>query len=182
MKHVLPITLVLLALISGLALAQDNDPDDSTDDNWCYEGNPWGDGRCNDPDPNINEYNWRAGWCHAQSENGNFEGSYYECMGIPEPVIEIIDDELGSNRAVNDLYFVGCEPFFSISAPGVLSNDIGASIEVISSSTGGNPDLIINMDADGSFNASFKVPGIFTFTYTITGGSSAIVTLNNLCS
>jgi hypothetical protein len=181
MKNALFISLIFLILSSALIIAQDND---STDDNWCYEGNVWGDGRCNDPDEFINQYNWVSGWCSAQIENGNYEGTFYECMNIPEPQVELEAEVEGNNVAVavDDLYFVGCEPFFNVGVPGVLTNDIGEDIEVISSSTGGNPDLIINMSTTGDFDASFTEPGIFTFTYTITGGSEATVTLNNLCS
>lgn len=37
-----------------------------SDDNWCYAGNPWGDGRCNRPDdPAAQEYMWQCGWYKA---------------------------------------------------------------------------------------------------------------------
>jgi hypothetical protein len=29
---------------------------------WCLEGQPWGDGRCNDPDPFITAWYWNEGW------------------------------------------------------------------------------------------------------------------------
>jgi LysM repeat protein len=38
------------------------------DDNWCYPGNPWGDGRCNNPDdPYQQQYMWECGWFKAQN-------------------------------------------------------------------------------------------------------------------
>lgn len=38
--------------------------------NWCYAGGPWGDGRCNDPDPNIRAWYWHAGWYRSALERG----------------------------------------------------------------------------------------------------------------
>ena len=50
--------------------AQEDTSRDS-EPNWCYEGEEWGDGRCNHPDPDINDYNWRVGWLFAQCDSGN---------------------------------------------------------------------------------------------------------------
>jgi len=37
------------------------------DDNWCRPGNPWGDGRCNNPDNRAAEdFMWRCGWYKAR--------------------------------------------------------------------------------------------------------------------
>lgn len=72
------------ALVVGLvlavaALALTFGADEQEIDNWCFEGQPWGDGRCNNEDPHVNEYNWRMGWYMYQLVNGNV--SY---MDIPE--------------------------------------------------------------------------------------------------
>lgn len=72
------------ALVVGLvlavaALALTSGADEQEIDNWCFEGQPWGDGRCNNEDPYVNEYNWRMGWYMYQLVNGNV--SY---MDIPE--------------------------------------------------------------------------------------------------
>lgn len=41
--------------------------------NWCYAGGPWGDGRCNDPDPNVRAWYWNAGWYFSAFERGEIE-------------------------------------------------------------------------------------------------------------
>lgn len=177
MKKLLTLLTLLALIIVGGVLAQD--ADDSTDDNWCYEGQAWGDGRCNDPDPSINLYNWVAGWCHAQVENGNFEGTFYACMGLPEPVE-------GEDIAVNDSYStdnetLDCGPDNAISAPGVLLNDIGDNIEVISNTALVGLGLgtgTVTINANGGFSIDVSTSDIYRFTYTITGGSTATVTLN----
>lgn len=109
MKKTILLVTILALIIGGAALAQD--PNDSTDDNWCFEGEPWGDGRCNDPDPYINNYNWIAGWCHAQIENGNIVGTFYDCMGIDEPIGGAKDDHYSTEDGTLD-----CKPKNSIGA------------------------------------------------------------------
>jgi LysM repeat protein len=34
--------------------------------NWCYPGGPWGDGRCDDPDPDVSQHLWECGYYFAQ--------------------------------------------------------------------------------------------------------------------
>lgn len=50
------------------------------DDNWCNPGRPWGDGRCLDPNPFVQAYNFRAGWCKAQIASRAIAGN--SCLGI----------------------------------------------------------------------------------------------------
>lgn len=64
MRFVFLFAIILILLSAGMILAEENEP------NWCYEGQVWGDGRCNHPDPNINDYNWRMGWLMAHCELG----------------------------------------------------------------------------------------------------------------
>lgn len=40
-------------------------------DNWCYPGAPWGDGRCNDPNPAVQEHLWQCGWYAAHGLNSD---------------------------------------------------------------------------------------------------------------
>jgi LysM repeat protein len=40
-------------------------------DNWCNPGGPWGDGRCNDPDPYVSEHLWECGYYFAQGITRN---------------------------------------------------------------------------------------------------------------
>jgi len=61
----LTLTLFILAS-SALVLADER----SNEPNWCFEGQRWGDGRCNNADPYINDYNWRMGWLMAHCELG----------------------------------------------------------------------------------------------------------------
>lgn len=41
--------------------------------NWCNAGERWGDGRCNDPDPDVANWYWTGGWYNAQQECGAIE-------------------------------------------------------------------------------------------------------------
>jgi LysM repeat protein len=58
------------APLSGVSDTSDVSANASTTtstDNWCYPGNPWGDGRCNQStDPAVRSYMWRCGWYYAQ--------------------------------------------------------------------------------------------------------------------
>lgn len=175
-------SVVLISLILGLlaialtgSLAQE-----TTDANWCFEGGPWGDGRCNNDDPFLNNYNWVAGWCKAQIESGNLDMSFEDCIG-EEQVAE--EDDSVRRQANNDTYNVGCDEVFELGAPGVLKNDDGKDLKVLSHSDP-TPSAAINsfeLNANGSLRVTFNDPGTFTFTYKINGGSSAKVTLINEC-
>jgi hypothetical protein len=74
--------LVVLGVIS--VIAQDMIPRDA-EPNWCFEGQPWGDGRCQHEDPAIQAYFWQAGWCMAQRENGVIQDPLWQCLGAPSP-------------------------------------------------------------------------------------------------
>lgn len=50
--------------------------------NWCYKGEPWGDGRCDSPDSSVHNYNWFIGWCQAQIELGKVQ-SLEQCEAEP---------------------------------------------------------------------------------------------------
>lgn len=69
---VIRFTVVILALLLGFSVSAQNnayDPAPNTpDDNWCFEGGPWGDGRCNDSDPFITLFNWSIGWYMPRCE------------------------------------------------------------------------------------------------------------------
>lgn len=59
---VLGIALLALAF-SSLALA---DTVEDPDENWCYAGGPWGNGRCSaSSDPAVNEWYWTCGYWRA---------------------------------------------------------------------------------------------------------------------
>jgi len=38
--------------------------------NWCFAGQPWGDGRCDSPDPAVTAYNYRQGFYQAAAACG----------------------------------------------------------------------------------------------------------------
>lgn len=53
----------------------------SGEENWCYTGGPWDDGRCIQPnDPFLQDYWFLAGWCNAQVELGNYPGTVDDCL------------------------------------------------------------------------------------------------------
>ncbi|MEL6309811.1 MAG: hypothetical protein AAFV98_21990 [Chloroflexota bacterium] len=40
--------------------------------NWCYEGQPWGDGRCNNQPTNAdNQHYWECGYWNAKVDTGD---------------------------------------------------------------------------------------------------------------
>lgn len=46
--------------------SSDDNLTDCGTQNWCNSGEPWGDGRCNDSDPDVSSWYWSAGWYNAQ--------------------------------------------------------------------------------------------------------------------
>lgn len=56
-------------------------------ENWCLNGERWDDGRCVVPnDPALTRYYFLSGWCGAQVELGNYDGSVEDCViGVAEP-------------------------------------------------------------------------------------------------
>lgn len=55
----------------------------SNEANWCYAGQPWGDGRCIVPgNKALQDYWYLAGWCQAQAANGNYPGSPEDCLAF----------------------------------------------------------------------------------------------------
>ncbi|RMG86212.1 MAG: calcium-binding protein, partial [Chloroflexi bacterium] len=76
LKHKTLIVLVLLGLLFTFAfvavLAQD-DGGMSDDYNWCFAGEPWGDGRCsNTGDPTLDVCMWEMGWYLPRVQAGLF--------------------------------------------------------------------------------------------------------------
>lgn len=133
------------------------------DANWCNPGGPWGDGRCNNPDPFVASYYWEMGWCMANDVD---PAALMASSVVP--------------AAFNDSY--SKEEFKSYSfnyvpaSEGLLANDLGEGIEIISySDLSRGGDLLVW--SDGSFRIRNAKPGEHTFTYTITGGETAEVTV-----
>lgn len=105
-RNALVVGLVLAAAALALTLGSG----EPAIDNWCFEGQPWGDGRCNHEDPYINEYNWRMGWYMYQLTHGNIDyGDIPEAFrpslptlasAIPGARIEEITDANGNCQLV----------------------------------------------------------------------------------
>ena len=53
--------------------------------NLCNEGERWGDGRCNDPDPELTEWYWDAGWYWACYEAGYIDQLQTYLIPPPPP-------------------------------------------------------------------------------------------------
>lgn len=70
-------TLCIPSVTTVVIIPQTTPPQE---DNWCFPGEPWGDGRCNNPDPSIHIYNWRTGWCAAAIEDGRIQGTIEDCL------------------------------------------------------------------------------------------------------
>jgi uncharacterized protein YkwD len=64
------------------------------DANRCDPGNVWGDGRCNNDDPNVKAYNWTVGWYYQRVDDGimNVQDipEQYRQYGLEPPTDEVI--------------------------------------------------------------------------------------------
>jgi len=78
-------TLIIGVMLIITAAAFTFAADEEEIDNWCFEGQPWGDGRCSHEDPYINEYNWRMGWYMYQLMNGNIDYTDIPLAFRPSP-------------------------------------------------------------------------------------------------
>lgn len=84
-KYVRLLIVVALALTTLLPVLAQDDVDGGTDGNWCFEGEPWGDGRCNSDDDDFQNYMWLAGWCaYALEANLIDAETIGECLGEEE--------------------------------------------------------------------------------------------------
>ncbi len=65
---------ILLLIYAGLLLPLTAAQDDtlSEDYNWCFSGEPWGDGRCDSPDPTLAACMWEMGWYLPRVQAGMF--------------------------------------------------------------------------------------------------------------
>lgn len=86
MKLLRVMTIIAVLMTSIWVVAQEDSR--ANEPNWCHAGEPWGDGRCNDPDPIIQEYNWQIGWLFAQCDLGNIARE--TCY----PPVEVEEDPL----------------------------------------------------------------------------------------
>lgn len=148
----------ILLLSLTVAVAQD------VDANWCNPGGPWDDGRCNNPNPYIASYYWEMGWCMAHNiDPESMMAGQAECTAVCDSYSK---DDL---KSFDFNYIPASE--------GLLANDLGEGVQVIDytkMSRGG--DLVVW--ADGSFSVKNAKPGEHKFTYTVTGGATAEVTLH----
>jgi hypothetical protein len=71
--------IVLLILVAAMTIVGVYGQE-AGDPNWCDAGQPWGDGTCVHEDAAIQEYFWKAGWCMAQADAGNFTGDPENCF------------------------------------------------------------------------------------------------------
>lgn len=94
--------------------------------NWCNAGERWGDGRCNDPDPNVANWFWTGGWYNAQLECGAIDEIPEEFRPLPtaEPVADAPPPFFGRvvscNNTGSDLEFV--ITMFNIPAEAAATN------------------------------------------------------------
>jgi putative hemolysin len=51
--------------LATVALADGETNTEDPNQNWCYAGGPWGDGRCNAVDPDLNNWYWTCGYYRA---------------------------------------------------------------------------------------------------------------------
>ena len=138
------------------------------DDNWCYPGQPWGDGRCDNPDPSIQAYNWREGWCAAAVARGEYLDQY-SCNGTERP------DPYPDNNRTEQKCILKKDRFKGVSAtsgagttvgsftandcePGTitnLTNFQGDNVLFAILDLGTGDTTVVCDTADSSFNLSF---------------------------
>jgi hypothetical protein len=87
--------------------------------NWCNEGEPWGDGRCNDPDPDVSNWYWNAGWYNAQLECGAISSIPEEFAPLPQADAADVGGLIVEVTNCNNL---GTQIDFTIRASNIPSN------------------------------------------------------------
>jgi hypothetical protein len=118
MKKSTIIYLILVAFILSLtvsvASAQDgglpdndfNYPPGTTlnDLHLCFDGQPWGDGRCNDPDYWISQWHWTCGYYFAHSALGLYQvDEIPEMCGAKETFVTICLVDTGDEGSISML-------------------------------------------------------------------------------
>lgn len=87
--------------------------------NWCNAGEPWGDGRCNDPE--TSDWFWSSGWYQAQLECGAIETIPATFQGADQATAEELATSASFTATV-----LGCTPgssaLFSIKVENVPLN------------------------------------------------------------
>jgi hypothetical protein len=74
-SYLLFVLLVALAALAFASIALADQVEDPME-NWCYEGGPWGDGRCTVPGNGaLTEWYWTCGYYRAQVVKGTFSAS-----------------------------------------------------------------------------------------------------------
>ena len=157
LRKLIFVAFVALLIISVMPIA-------AQDANWCFPGQPWGDGRCENPDPDVTAYYWQVGWCMAND------------IDPAEMAVGVVE-----YTAVDDFYGKDMLKSFSFNyvpaSEGLLANDLGEGIEIISydKELSRRGDLLVW--PDGSFRIRNAKPGEHVFHYTVTGGAKAEVRL-----
>lgn len=162
MRKILLIAVIALLLFSISMIYAEGE-------NWCDPGGPWGDGRCDNPNPDISAYYYEMGWCMAHNINPDTmqPATYVEGNAVDDSYSYHSDDVECSGQQ----YFSAAE--------GVLANDSG-DVKVISF-TPLYPHGEVMVWEDGSFRYhGLPKGGDYKFTYTVTGGDTAKVELH-LC-
>ena len=80
-RSVVSLLVLTLILLSAVSIASAQEGDMSEGQHWCFEGQPWGDGRCDDPDPWISDWHWTCGWYFAQTGG---KSAPLWCRGEPQ--------------------------------------------------------------------------------------------------
>lgn len=95
---------LIVAIFLALALSQTVFSQQASErvDNWCFAGQWWGNGECQNPDENIELYMWHAGWCAAGIADGilNFK-SVEECLNEQYGIVVTDKDWLSTNHVTS---------------------------------------------------------------------------------
>jgi hypothetical protein len=128
--------------------------------NWCNAGEPWGDGRCSDPDPDVSSWYWNAGWYNAQLACGSIETIPEEFAPIPNADPAVVEAAAGFYVEITHCLNNGAIINFTLTAHNIPSN-----VNLIGVTHSGNTYLnVLNPPStpgpdSGSFSVSYtEVP------------------------
>jgi len=151
--------MVLLMAVAAVAHAQDSafDPDY----NWCFEGEPWGDGRCNNhQDETIIYCHWQMGWYLPRVQAGEYR---LEDVASPCLTIASVDD----NGCVTLVVVLQNSPYTGDADISVGSDDFDGSTV--------NLGTVCGLEIHGNDNDNFIVGSLGNDVIYGYGGDDDIV-------
>jgi Ca2+-binding RTX toxin-like protein len=142
-KWLLGLITIVVLLLAMAAVAQAQDSAFDPDYNWCFAGEPWGDGRCNNFDDETMIYcHWQMGWYLPRVQAGEYR---LEDIASPCLTLALVDGD-------------GCVTLVVVlqNSPYTGNGDINVGSDDFDSSTA-NLGKICGLEIHGNDNDNFIV-------------------------